>query len=317
MSDGKLKVIFIGGDTRSGSTVLDLALGALTGGCSLGELRLIWEGGFLENILCGCGKPFQVCNFWNEVVKRAFGGFANVDPQHILRLRGYLEETKRVHQLMFPRFRSITFREKLSGYAGLLASLYKAIDDIAGSPIIDSSKSPLHGLILNSIPDLDLYVIHLIRDSRAVAYSWQRKKRREDIPWAEVYMPRYTVTRSAARWTGTNLLTRGLGVMSRHYAVVRYEDFVKQPRETVIQLLERFGLELANPGAFADDSTIILENLVHTVAGNPMRLRQRRLSFRLDDEWKQKMPAHKRITVTALTWPLLLRCGYFRGGRLR
>lgn len=64
----KIKVLFIGGYGRSGSTLLDRMLGQMEGFFSAGELRYIWDRSFAENQLCGCGKPFKKCAFWSTVI---------------------------------------------------------------------------------------------------------------------------------------------------------------------------------------------------------------------------------------------------------
>jgi hypothetical protein len=44
--------------------------------------------------------------------------------------------------------------------------------------------------------------------------------------------------------------------------------------------------------------------------GNPMRLETGHVQLRLDEAWRTDMRVMDRATVTALTWPLLLRYGY-------
>jgi hypothetical protein len=48
----------------------------------------------------------------------------------------------------------------------------------------------------------------------------------------------------------------------------------------------------------------------HTVAGNPVRLTQGEIRIRPDLEWRTGLRPSARRTVTALTWPLLLRYGF-------
>jgi hypothetical protein len=43
-------------------------------------------------------------------------------------------------------------------------------------------------------------------------------------------------------------------------------------------------------------------------------LRLAHLALQADDEWSTAMPSAQRRTVTAITWPLLLRHGYRLGG---
>ena len=44
-------------------------------------------------------------------------------------------------------------------------------------------------------------VVHLVRDSRGVAYSWTKKVARPDAPGREMYMHRFQPPRIAFRWT--------------------------------------------------------------------------------------------------------------------
>lgn len=312
MSRSKLKVIFIGGSGRSGSTLLDRILGQIEGFFSLGEMYHIWERSFIENQLCGCGKPFKECEFWQEVVEKAFGGFDKIDPNSVLQLRRSVQRIRYIPWLAFPALRSHQYKEKLAEYTEIWSRLYEAIRDASRSDIlIDSSKEPTHGFFLSTIPEVDLYVIHLVRDGRAVAYSWQRKKRRPEIHWEEAYMPRYSIRRSTREWVLSNVLTQILGLVAPHYTIVRYEDLVTYPERTVIGLLKDLGLEASGVGTLLKNRIIDL-GVNHTVSGNPLRFKQGTIEIRLDEEWQQRMPAHKRIAVTAFTWPFLLRYGYFR-----
>src|SRR5258706_786037 len=70
-----VRVLFIGGMGRSGSTLLDRMLGSAPGVVSVGELRKFWRRGVVTNELCGCGQPIRECPFWRDVAREAFGGF--------------------------------------------------------------------------------------------------------------------------------------------------------------------------------------------------------------------------------------------------
>ena len=64
--------------------------------------------------------------------------------------------------------------------------LYSSIMARTGcSVIVDSSKFASYGHLLASNPAFDVRVIHLVRDSRAVAHSWQRRKRRTQATGAD------------------------------------------------------------------------------------------------------------------------------------
>jgi len=313
MEERHIKILFITGASRSGSTMLDRILGQIEGFFSLGEMHHIWQRSFIENQLCGCGVPFKECEFWQSVINRAFGGFDEVDPEKILKLRYSVQRIRFIPWLGCPKLRSLRYQRRLSEYGEIWKQLYTAIREVSGSNVlIDSSKSPVHGFILNTIPGIDLYVVHLVRDSRAIAYSWQRAKRRPEIHWKEVYMHRMGVWGSVQDVFMSNFLARLLGSIVSHYIVIRYEDLVAQPQSVLLQLFEHLGMEVPDLSHLFDDLVINLETS-HMVSGNPMRFEHGNVRIRVDDEWKQRLSTCKRIAVTTLSWPYLLHYGYLRG----
>ncbi len=311
MSESELKVIFIGGSGRSGSTLLDRILGQIEGFFSLGEMYHIWERSFIENQLCGCGKPFRKCEFWNTVVQEAFGGFHKIDVYRVLRLQRSVARIRYVPYLAFPRLRSKSFNSKLEEYIGILDHLYKTIAKVSGcNVLIDSSKAPSHGFVLSEIPNMKLYVIHLVRDSRAVVYSWQRKKRRPEIYWKEAYMPRYGLIKANWEWELANLLTNWLkGKVKKNYRMIKYESLAETPKDTTMKILEWIGENSSNLTLFKNETNIIL-NVNHTVSGNPIRFKQGKVKVKLDIEWKKSLPLFYKLVTTFITMPFLKKYGY-------
>ena len=61
------RILYIGGCTRSGSTLVDRMLGQLPGFVSTGEFGLITTHSITENRLCGCGRRFRDCPYWQAV----------------------------------------------------------------------------------------------------------------------------------------------------------------------------------------------------------------------------------------------------------
>ena len=309
-----ITVIFIAGSARSGSTVLDRVLGQVEGFFSVGEFRLIWEEGFAGNYLCECGKPFRSCSFWNAVVEEAFGGFDHVDVASFLRLWRAVDRIRNIPQLAFPELQSYSFRSVYTEYLDILSLLYRAIHKLSrGKVIVDSSKTLSHGLLLNSVRGLDLRVIHLVRDSRAVAFSMQRKKRNPAAGKENIYLGRQGVLASARDWLVVNGSISWLAHFFPRYVLLRYEDFAEQPRKALHEVFSGLGLELSDADFIINKRTVKL-SLGHMVSGNPMRFQYGEIELRPDTVWKQEMPISQRLVVSALTWPLLLKYGYLRRG---
>lgn len=306
MSPGKIKVIFIGGAGRSGSTLLDRALGQVDGFCSLGEMYHIWQRSILQNQLCGCGTSFRECFFWQAVLQEAFVRGEGEDGNTLLKLQRSVARLRHMPLLLFPSMRSKNFRSDLSKYINILERFYRAIVKISGcNVLIDSSKLPPHGFILGEIPGIDLYVIHLVRDSRAVAYSWQRKKLRPEIYWKESHMPRMGLLRCTYEWLLCNWLTELLSKRGLHYKIMSYEEFTKSPKKKVDELVEWLGMG-AQSNSFINEWTVDL-GIDHTISGNPVRFTHGSMEIRSDMAWKVNMPFMKKYVVSRLTFPFLSR----------
>ena len=84
--------------------------------------------------------------------------------------------------LAYPKFRSAQQQKNIEAYRRILTKLYCAIQSVSGSQVIvDSSKGPRYAMLLNEIPEIDLRVVHLVRDSRGVVYSWQKKHVKPEV----------------------------------------------------------------------------------------------------------------------------------------
>lgn len=308
MKDDKIKVLYIAGSGRSGSTILHNILGQIDGFFAVGELRYIWERGFVKNNLCGCGIPFRDCETWKAVMGVAFGGIDQVNAHKMFRLT----ESFRIHHLpstWLPNVRQ-KHTSRLSEYLVNLEKLYRAIQTTTRSRVIvDSSKNPSYGYVLRMIPKIDLYTLHFIRDSRAVAHSWSKKK----LFQPDDYMAQKPPIKSALQWNARNITAESfLERTPERYIMLRYEDFVDKPKTSVESILNLLG-EIGAMLPFTTEHTVELE-ANHSIFGNAVRFSTGTVELKLDEGWKTKMKAGAKITVTALTWPLLLKYGYFHPG---
>src|SRR6266511_818824 len=314
-SEPKTVVVFIAGYARCGSTLLERILGQIDGFKSFGELRHVWFRSFGENQLCGCGRPFRDCPFWSEVVQRAFGGFGNVHFESIDRNKHGVDGFIHIPRILTGGW-TRTYRRRMDAYLSSLTRLYRAIQEVSGARyLVDASKDPQHAYILRAMPSFDVRMVHLIRDSRAVAYSWRRVRPRPEIFWETRLMPRYPAIRTALAWTATNAGSEVARRIGMPYVRVRYEDLVRDPRSQVARILDRLALDGGADLGFLRDGRAELQPS-HTVSGNPMRFASGGVPIRLDDGWLREMRSLDRSVVTALTLPRLRRYGYRADGRI-
>lgn len=307
MSDTRIKILYIGGLGRSGSTLLDRMLGQIDGFCSMGELKLVWDRGFAENKHCSCGKPFRDCKFWRAVIKEAFGSFERVNLDEIKSLECSVNRIKNLPQLIYLK-RMAYYKDRLEAFSQILSKLYKAIQKVSGCRVIvDSSKTPTYALLLNTTPELDLCPIHLVRDSRAVAFSYMRSKVWiPEITERVEYMQRYNPVISALRWNAYNVLCRWLLRKDRSYLLVNYERLVERTRDELKRIIHFAGESNSTRLDFIQGQQAYLTKS-HCIAGNPMRFKNGWVNLCNDNEWREKMSPILRGIVTTLSFPGLLR----------
>jgi hypothetical protein len=294
------RVLYVAGTGRSGSTLLARVLDRADGVFAAGELRYVWQRGLLEDRLCGCGEPFSRCPFWSDVIERAFGA-DDVDVRGVVHAQRALTRLRHV-----PRILTIGGHEAPAGYLQTLSRLYRAVAEVSGcSLVVDSSKLPSYGFVLAQVPDLDVRVVHLVRDPRGAAYSWSRTKPQPDRGGG---MQRMSVLKSSSLWLAWNASAPVLFREPTRYSRVRYEDLVARPREVVDQILE-FAGHRGDGTPFVGERTVALERS-HTVAGNPNRLESGPVELREDQAWTAAMGRAQQALVTAVTTPLLGRFDY-------
>lgn len=309
-SPDAIRLLYIGGYTRSGSTMLNRLLATIDDHIAVGEVWHIWRVGLKENQLCGCGTPIRNCPFWSDVFDHAFGGFDKVETEKMMRLWNSVQDRKYLPYLAFPQLRPAAYAQRLERYQHILARLYRAIQDVSGtSLIVDSSKLASFAFILGEITELHIDGIQLVRDSRATAYSWKRKKLRPEVHWEQRYMERYSLAKSAFEWNSMHtLLALAMRRFDRH-VLLRYEDLTADPALAISKLARDLGAEWPPP-PWDETGRGVEFGVDHTIGGNPNRFSAGKAEIRTDDAWRSDMPRWQQAAMSAMTMPVLARYGY-------
>ncbi len=302
-----MPVLYIAGTGRSGSTLLASVLGSADGVFNAGELRFTWERGLADGALCGCHRPVKECPVWTSVFGHAFGGFDSVDPDAIQQALAGRTRMRRLPGLLRDRGKPARVPERLRT---TLPQLYRAILDTTDSKlIIDSSKLPTYALLLSELPEIDLRILHLVRDPRAAAWSWRRHRATGTVDGYDEPMDRFSTTKSASLWSVWNASMRGMWRSDPdRYMRVRYEDLMADPENIAARMLEFAEITDEDPAFVGPQRLNLPPN--HAIAGNPNRMRHGETVIQADREWENSMPSKDRHTVTALTAPLLPGFGY-------
>jgi hypothetical protein len=311
MGSSRVKVLSIIGGTRSGSTLLDNLLGELDGFFSAGELHYLWERGLLQNRRCGCGQRLRDCDLWRRVLARSHRNAprGTEDPHQVVKWQQHSVRVRHTWKLMRAEQPLDGANDPAGSYGRVLAQLYRSIAEETGARVVvDSSKRPSDALLSARLRGVDPYVLHLVRDPRAVTYSWRRRKQELDEDGAD--MPRHGPVYSSIRWLVINAVANLVRDMEFNGSalLLRYEDFVAAPRQSLLSILELVDEPLRSL-PFVDDTTARLRPN-HTAAGNPSRFDTGTIKLRPDNTWLTQLTPRDRLVTTGITLPLLHRYNY-------
>lgn len=306
MSTDKPKLLYIAGWDRSGSTILEQILGQLEGFFTVGELTTLWDAG--PDALCGCGMRISNCETWRSIFAEAFG--VKLEDFDFTGARGRRLNWVRLRHLWLlanPLVRRLMGRS-LQPQLQLTEKVYRAVGRVSGARVIvDSSKRPGQAYLLELAGLGVPYIMHLVRDPRGCAYSYQIPKPHPDPKVGRMKTARPSV--SSLKWMGANASATALWAGSpQRYLRVRYEDFMAAPEDTIRRILEFVGEPVCRLPFLSADSVILEPR--HGVFGNPNRFNTGAIQLKFDERWKFRMKQRDKFLVTALTIPWLRKYGY-------
>jgi len=198
------RLVYITSLGHSGSTLLDLLIGAHSRALPVGSLRRIVG---VPETSCSCGAPaLSDCVYWQ-------------------RIQAEVRETSGVELAEL----NIESRRR-EVFLSHNAALYDALARATGAEIIvESSKSFRRLRRLLSAQVCPIQIIHLVREPRGVVYSQVRKGR--------------SLTVQGLRY-GAQVASTRAWLRRHAHLEVRYEDLVARPEQTLGYIMDALGLEL-------------------------------------------------------------------------
>ena len=294
MVEKKIKVLYIAGAGRSGTTLLDQYLGSCHGFNSVGEIKYLIPAGFGRDQRCSCKDKLKSCVVWGGVYKDVC---ENIPVEHFNSLFFEVLSRKKIFQQIFPFLRGRRYKLALSRLSEMIYLQYKFVSDTVeeGVTIVDSSKDPGYLKVLTEVPGLEVYVLHCIRDPRGVVYSRSKKKKKTSLDHDE-YMPLQSTASSLAKWCGVNILTSLVVALSGVRSdKLNYETYVNDLKSVDNAVA---GLGLGQP--------VVEKKDIHTCLGNPSKTNSFdvRIVRGEDDRWRKGMPKFRSALIYFLLIPL-------------
>ncbi|MFB6374225.1 MAG: sulfotransferase [Bradymonadaceae bacterium] len=297
-----MKIVYIAGYGRSGSTLLERVLSANSKLFGTGSLWSIWD---LEtpSVTSREGDAF-----WERVLGRLYVDLPVGDPKAV---QMDVERATR-----FWRALGSEGERLRRDYRRVIDHLFDTLDRHVPEFIVDSSKTQLNTFFrpvaLQNFTDHEVYVIHLVRDGRGCLWS-NLKGSNEQFGKGLAPPKRLTGLRTMVSWylsNGGAHLFDAL-VQRDRYVQVHYEDFCQRPRSALEQIEPLIGVDLDEQIAMLEAKQPIPR--AKQIAGNRLR-HSEELVLEFDAEWQEKLDGFHRGLFWALGGPLAAHYGYRPGG---
>lgn len=164
--------------------------------------------------------------------------------------------------------------------------------DVSGREVVfDTSKHPMRLYHLSCISELDIRVIHLIRDPRGWCNS-RRKNYNE------------SVIQTTRRWVEQNtVISHITACMPQEKKIIlRYEEFCENPQTAMARIWSLADLPVVT---VPED----LNTISHHLLGNRMRT-SRDLKILQDLSWQTELSRDEQETIERITTPVANQFGY-------
>ena len=272
-----MKIIYLLGRGRSGSTLISHVLGSQKDILNVGELKNFWEYHCREDKKgrrCSDGLKLENHPFWIKV----------------------RNELKRKINNEFPNLKSKNNFE----FHNNNSEMFKAINKISRNEfIVDASKKFYRLKRLLKI-NKNIYTLHIIRDPRAYAFSIMKYNKRaltNNIKPQNVYL-------KVIRWSIYNFYVKlYLKITGVRHLTIIYEDFVDKPKDILLRIFKFIGKN--NKGvslSFSESQPVF--------SGNVWFFEAKKNKIFKDELYKTLLTKKQWIIYTILSFPILLFYGY-------
>jgi hypothetical protein len=274
---------YIGGSGRSGSTILDMMLGANSRAFSTGQLDDLRS--WIENgRYCTCGHALSECSFWSGVV--------NSDSDSIppaINLSGKAQKFSRTLRVLASGATRSEAREVDSAWA-----LLDRLAEHSGKHVVlDSSKAALRLARLARNPKgRRLRVVHLVRDARGYVTSKSFSTLVESPQGTFGHTAAQSKWAAVMDWIAQNVLMLMVGVVSfrGRYVVITYEQMTRHPEQTLARLADLLEMKYESSMFPPFDRTDF-----PLIGGNSSRLAFTELRY--DDKWRHKLTSREKVLI--------------------
>ena len=301
-----IKVLYVMGCSRCGSTILDSIMGAHPDAIGLGELEKYPAVRDSLNDYCGCGVLVQECPFWEEVCARWMQQVNGTLAEFESLARRYCRLRQLPRLLVVGEQKSIRFRR----YSEYICAMFQTVAQVSGASIfIDSSKNPARALALRRVKGIDIRLLHLVRDPRGVAASLLKSWARDPAAGIQSDLEGRPARQAAKAW---NLSGRLSDLVGRCYAPktcmrIQYESILNNTAESIRSIGHLLNVDYTDVGLSVASGEAV--EIGHVVAGNRLRMLGS-TSLKTKDNWPEVLSDDDTRMVERICGRRMHKYGY-------
>lgn len=277
----KIKIIYLLGAGRSGTTLLTTVLNNHPKILALGEMHQ-----FLDYVKfnkdCSCGEELINCPFWRTILKDL--DLSKLKKQELVDLSNRLEKHYNIPLHLIKRTPNPKYKDVIEMTFGVLKK------NVAEEWLLDSSKYISRYLLLRKNKNLHIKGIYLVRDVRGVIHSFNKKVQTPKEPLSAILY-----------YMLINLWAQFITIFDSRIIRIRYEDFVNNPDE-ILEILELHIFEKNLTSSKVRDKIF---KIPHIIAGNRLRS-QKELIIKKDMAWNKDISRNRQIAYYLIAFPIML-----------
>lgn len=287
----KFTVVYIIGDVRSGSTLLDYLLSFYPNSHSLGELHQLNNyfnkkgKGIERDWKCSCNKHVLKCEFWRPILDKV--SFTNTYKTRFNCVEpSWVSINPSIHKWALKmKFNKKSDTIEKKKFSKNIWNLYNAVFDHTGKRlIIDSSKSGSEALFLNKFKEGNIKFLLLEREIGAVSYSkFKRSNKTKSLYNIEPKSIFQYILGSYKVLRRNRMIADLIQENSNENKVMKinYRDLASNPDKIISEISEFLGIETFNIPSRTNQQN----EKLHVLGGSPSRHSTSKIC--VDESWKK------------------------------
>jgi hypothetical protein len=285
----KLKIIYLFGAGRSGTTAIATFLGGHQKIKTLGEMHQFYDH-LRDKKNCSCGESLLNCEFWSNIVLNLPEKIQD-EPNEFQKLSDKLE----YHSSIPKHFTNTVDKKVLLEYLKNQELIFNEIaKNCPAEYYLDSAKYIGRNLSLRKSKNLSIKSIYVVRDVRGVINSFSKSVQSSRKPLSTIFY-----------YLSVNAVAEIVYLFSskKNVIKIKYEDFTAYPEKTLLKLSEFLAMDFSELISKINKDESF--EIGHIIGGNRLK-NDKKITLKNDNQWVSSQSRISQIFYYFAALPFML-----------